>query len=722
MANIFNYTFNINGNYGSSIGVMVNQTNQFSKAVKGATGFIDKLGQKAMGFAAIADVVQNANEAFSSLSEAGIALDSQMHDLSAVAGVTGDKLKEIEGYARESAKTFGTDAATAVEGYKLLLSQLTPELGKCPEALKSMGNSIQVTSKLMGNDGVAAAEVLTTAMNQYGVSLEDPMEASRKMAEMMNVMAAAGQEGSAELPQIKAALQQCGMAAKAANVAFEETNAAIQVLDKAGKKGSEGGVALRNVLGTLSQGRFLPKDTQEALKSAGVDITKLADTTLPLKSRLELLKPLLNDAALFSKLFGTENANAARALVQGTEELGRLTTAITGTNSAEQQAAIVMESYAEKQARINQQIADFKISIFQATGDLGIWASTFTDVAVPIAQLIPLIEGVIKLVNWTKGLNWAGMWSSIRVQLALMVGTMSTGQNISLGFAGNVGRAALALLHFGTVGVFNALKGIGAYILSLITGGTASATFSTIASTSFTAFKISATTAFRAVSTAIMNIPVIGWIIAVVAALIALGVYFWNTSVKFRAVLKGLWAAFKTFFTSLWDLAKNTFGALGDLIKAAFELNPEGMEAALNKFKNAYSDFGKQVGNAFTEAYNAEIAANQEKNAQEEGKKEADSLSKGITMPQIKTGTGGYGSGTGGGGVKGNVTGSSLKNVVGNSAGTTGGSIRNITISIDKLVERLEVHTTTLKEGASEIKALVSECLMEAVNDVTIAR
>ena len=35
------------------------------------------------------------------------------------------------------------------------------------------------------------------------------------------------------------------MAAKGAGVSFEETNAAIQVLDKAGKKGAEGGVALR---------------------------------------------------------------------------------------------------------------------------------------------------------------------------------------------------------------------------------------------------------------------------------------------------------------------------------------------------------------------------------------------------------------------------------------------------------------------------------------------
>ena len=713
MASIFNYTFNINGNYSNSIDVMINQTNQFSKAVNSATGFMDELGQKAMGFAAIADVVQNTNEAISSLCEAGIALDSQMHDLSAVAGVTGDELKEIERYARESAKTFGTDAATAVEGYKLLLSQLTPELGKCPEALKSMGESIQITSKLMNNDGVAAAEVLTTAMNQYGVSLDNPMEASRKMAEMMNVMAAAGQEGSAELPQIKAALQQCGMAAKAANVAFEETNAAIQVLDKAGKKGSEGGVALRNVLGTLSQGRFLPKDTQEALKSAGVDITKLADTTQPLKNRLEVLKPLLNDTALFSKLFGTENANAARALVQGTNELGRLTTAISGTSSAEQQAAIVMESYAEKQARINQQIADLKISLFQISGDFGIWIGAITDTLIPLSQLMPLIVGMIDLMGKMKALNWAGMWSSIKVQLALMVGTMQTGSKISLGFIGNIGRATLALLHFGTVGVFNALKGIGAYILSLITGGTASATFSTIASTSFAAFGTSARIACAAVSTAIMNIPIVGWIVAAAAALIALGVYFWNTSVKFRAILKGLGAAFIQTFKGIWDCAVDVFSAIGSLLKHVFTLEWDKIGDDINRMGNAFADYGTKIGEAFTEAYNAEMAKGEKKVEDEQVVPEIS----GINVPTIQTE-----SEIQTPGATTNPTGSTLSNVGGNSASTSNGSIKNITITIDRLVERLEVHTTNLREGAGEIKAMVSQCLMEAVNDVNLAQ
>ena len=110
------------------------------------------------------DLVKNAlyglQQGADAFSLSGISLNSQMHDLGAVAGVTGDGLKQIEGFARDSAKAFGTDAAVAVEGYKLLLSQLTPELGKYPEALSALGDCIQTTSKLMGGDGVAAAHVL----------------------------------------------------------------------------------------------------------------------------------------------------------------------------------------------------------------------------------------------------------------------------------------------------------------------------------------------------------------------------------------------------------------------------------------------------------------------------------------------------------------------------------------------------------------------------------
>ena len=615
MSNVFDYIFNIGGNYTATINGMSTATGDFSAKINGAQNSIGKLTSVLAGIDLVKNAIDGLQQATDAFSASGIALDSNMHDLSAVAGVTGDSLKQIEGFARQSAKTFGTDASVAVEGYKLLLSQLSPELGKYPEALSAMGDCIQTTSKLMGGDGVAAAQVLTTAMNQYGVSLENPTAASEEMARMMNVMAAAGQAGSAELPAISAALQQCGMAAKAANVSFEETNAAIQVLDKAGKKASEGGVALRNVLGQLSKGRFVEKQAAEELQKAGIDVKALGDNSKSLKERLEMLKPMLNDSALLSKFFGVENANAARALIQGTGALGDFTKAVTGTNSATDQAAIVMQSYAERQAVVKQQIEDFKITIFQATGDLTLWAGAIFNAAMPLAQITPLLMALGKSMLWVKGLNWAAMWTWIknsvyvaRLQMAFMNRELVTGQFVSNGFLINITRATLAVLRFATVGIFNALKGLGALALSFITSGTASATFSGIASTSFGVFATAATTACRAVSVAIMNIPIIGWIAAAIAALIAIGTYFWNTSAKFRAVLKGTWAAFKACFTGIGELAKQTFGAIGDLIKAAFNLDAAGISTALNKLKAGFSDYGKQVGAAFNEAYEAEMS------------------------------------------------------------------------------------------------------------------
>ena len=583
-----------------------------------------------------------------------------------------------------------------------------------------MGDAIQTTSKLMGNDGTAAAEVLTTAMNQYGVSLADPMEASRKMAEMMNVMAAAGQAGSAELPAIKAALEQCGMASKAANVSFEETNAAIQVLDKAGKKGSEGGVALRNTLSILSQGRFLPKDTREELERAGIDVLALGDKSKSLKERLELLKPVLNDSALFSKLFGMENANAARALVQGTEQLGQFTEAVTGTNSAEEQAATVMESTAEKRARFRQQIEDLKISFTQLTGGFTAYIGVLAGVLVPISQVMPAIMGMGTAIKWVVGLkyatylrNVATMARTAAISITLMGSRTALANGISLGFIGNIGRCTIALLRFSTAGIWSGIKALGAFLLSLITTGGASATFAGIASVSFGAFKLSAVSACRAVGIAIMNIPIIGWIAAAIAALIAVGVYFWNTSVKFRAVLKGLWAAFKAVFSGIGNLAKQTFGAIGDLIKAAFKLDAGGITAALNKLKGAYGDYGKEVGKAFNDAYTAEMKAGEKSNAKKSTKKQGKSAATaGVTIPEVPTPTVPD--------VTSGTAGATASKKTGGSS-DSGGKIKNVSIHVDKLVERLEIHTANLQESAERVKDVVAQALLSALNDTNLA-
>lgn len=435
MNNVFNYIFKITSNSEKVVAGM-NKLNGSVQKIEASTVKMDKKFQQAFNnlrndlktikISSIIEQVERVSNGLDTLNKPGMELSTSMYDLSAMTGVAGDKLKEIEGYARASAKTFGGSAADGAESYKLILGQLTPEIAKVPKALNDMGKSVAVTSKLMGGDQVAATEVLTTAMNQYQVSLDDPIKASAEMAKMMNVMAAAAGEGSAELPQIKQALEQSGMAAKGAKVSFEETNAAIQVLDKAGKKGSEGGVALRNVMATLSKGRFLPKNVKEELQAAGVDIRKLSDTTQPLASRLKALTPIMNDSALVSALFGMENANAANALMSSIPEIERLTKAVSGTNTAYEQAAIIMESPLEKNKRLQAQIDDFKISMFNATGGLMGYASVLGQTASDVSNLMPLISGMGTVIStlsskqkllalWTNAVSVAtGIWTTVQ--------------------------------------------------------------------------------------------------------------------------------------------------------------------------------------------------------------------------------------------------------------------------------------------------------------------
>lgn len=345
-------------------------TEGFEKAGKSANSLtekISKIGGSVFALNQIKSALDGVNTEFNNAIKPGIEFNSSMKEMQAITGVTDSQLEKLGGNARQLAKDYGIDAAGAVESNKLLLSQLSPEIANSAEGLDAMTRNAAILSKQLKGDTAGATEILTTAMNQYGISLDDPIAASKTMAEMMNIMSAAAKEGSAELPQIKMALQQSGMVAKTANVSFAELNAGIQVLDKAGKKGAEGGVALRNVMTKLSEGNFMSRTALDMLKTAHIDVDKLGDKSLSLSQRLSYLKPIVNDTAAMTSMFGTENAAAAIALVSNSSEVGELTKKIVGTNTAVDMAKTQMGSFEERMARINARFKDWGISIFNAT-------------------------------------------------------------------------------------------------------------------------------------------------------------------------------------------------------------------------------------------------------------------------------------------------------------------------------------------------------------------
>ncbi len=503
-----NYVYTITLDAGQASAGLSSMQSNMQAATRSAGGLreaIDKVGRAAFAFVNISDAAERLVRSFEDMSEPGLKLNETMHSLSAVSGVTGKSLQRIEGYARKAAKTFGGSASDSVEAYQLVLSQLGPHIAQVPEALAAMGDSIKTTSKLMGNDTAAAAEVLTTALNQYQVSLDDPIKASAEMARMMNVMAAAGQAGSAELPTIKEALKQAGMMAKTSGVSFEEANAAIQMLDKAGKKGSEGGVALRNVMSTLAQGRFLPQDVQEELAAAGVSIDRLTDKSLSLTDRLRGLSPIMSDQALVSKMFGRENAASAIALMSVLDPIDELTATISGSNSAYEQAGIIMDSDVEKMSRFQAKIDDIKIGLYNV-----------------YSGIYPYITGLgsamQNMANMAIAANAMHALSETALGVAIRRRTSAMWKSVTAAYAAG-----------GSLGVFSAAAAVAKMACHGLAAG------------------------FRAIGTAIYAIPIVGWIAAGIALVVKGIQLLWTKSEGFRRVVFGIWEVVKGVFAAAYS-------------------------------------------------------------------------------------------------------------------------------------------------------------------------
>jgi TP901 family phage tail tape measure protein len=369
---------------------------------------------KMLAIQAGSDAITNLGQPLLDGADGAYAYDASLKELSAITGVVGDDLKTIGSNAWESAVDFGGDAAESVKSYTLLLSKLTPEIAKNPVALDMMGNSVALLSETMHGDLVGASNSASSAMNQFGVDMSDPIEAAKEMDIMLNQMVASAKVGSQEVPAVAAALDEAGAVADSANVKFAETAGAIQVLGKYGKEGAEGGRALRNVLAVLGKEEFLPKEVLKQLKDAGIDTQILSDKNKTLAERLTELKKLSGNDALLGAMFGTENTVAITGLLGNVELLKQYTTQITEDQTAlADMAATMGTGYQESKDRIVSYFDDIKLSIYGCTGEMLPFIDIGLQGIMDIINLAPVLLAMSNLYTMLKEatyLQTAAQW------------------------------------------------------------------------------------------------------------------------------------------------------------------------------------------------------------------------------------------------------------------------------------------------------------------------
>lgn len=257
------------------------------------------------------------------------AYEKTLADLSAITGVAGEGLVRLSDEAKALARSTTASSGQVVEAMKLIASA-KPELLETAGALTAVTKEAIALSEASGMQLPAAAEAVTLALNQFGVSAD---QASR----FVNVLAAGAKFGASEISDTAIALKNSAVSAAAAGVSFEEANAALQALAAGGIKGGEAGTALRNVL----------------LKLENEADTKLKPSVVGLAGALEALGAKSLSSSALTKMFGLENVNAAQALIGSAAAVKSLTLQLTGTNTAYEQAATQTGTFDAAVKRMN---------------------------------------------------------------------------------------------------------------------------------------------------------------------------------------------------------------------------------------------------------------------------------------------------------------------------------------------------------------------------------
>lgn len=323
----------------------------FSAQSKSAFAGIAKIGGYAAAFAGISTSIHAAVTA-------NMEFEKSLSSLRSLTGVSAQELNYFRAEAVKMAMDSTQSAVAMVDAYKLIGSQM-PELLKNKEALSATARAAVTLAEAAEIDVPTAAKALTGSLNQMGAS-------SARASEYINILAAASQQGSADIPYLNRAIENAGGTASAVGVKFNELVAAIEAIAPRITDAGSAGTNLRNIFLTLEA------SADNNLKPSVVGLSTAIDN---------LSKKNLNATEL-TKMFGKESVTAAIALLQEKDAFDQLATGITGTNTAYEQAEINTDNLAGAMTRLQNA-----------------WTATINKMAASNGIIAGLVNGLTDLLN-----------------------------------------------------------------------------------------------------------------------------------------------------------------------------------------------------------------------------------------------------------------------------------------------------------------------------------
>lgn len=309
MANIFTRLLLDKSDFDVNLKKAQGSISSFANTSKGIVSGLTKFGGYAAAFVGISTSIHAA------VTE-NMEFEKSLSSLRALTGVTADELNYFRSEAIRMAMDSTQSATQMVDAYKLIGSQM-PELLKNKSALTATAEAAVTLAEAAELDVPTAAKALTGSLNQMGQS-------SVHAAEYINILAAASQQGSADIPYLNKAIENAGGTASSVGIKFNDLVAAIEAIAPRITDAGSAGTNLRNIFLTLES------SADRQLRPSVVGLSRALDN----------LSAKNMDATELTKMFGKESVTAAIAILQERDAFEQLRTGITNTNTAYEQAQI----------------------------------------------------------------------------------------------------------------------------------------------------------------------------------------------------------------------------------------------------------------------------------------------------------------------------------------------------------------------------------------------
>lgn len=450
-----------------------------------------------------------------------------------------------------------------------------------PQQFKEMGQDIlDLSTKMpMAASGIAK---IVAAGGQAGIARQDLMQFAQDAVKMGVAFDITADQAGDMMAKWRSAfnLNQDGVVALADKINYlGNTTAAsapliADVVTRIGPLGEIGGVAsgeiaalgasmvatgvqsdvaatgIKNLILGMTAGEGATKSQAAAFQQLGFDAADMAkrmqtDAKGAIMDVFRALQALPKDqqASVLADLFGKESIGAIAPLLTN---LDALQDNFNKVNNAMQYGGSVDAEYAARCGTTANQLSLFRNSITAVAIEIG--SALLPAINSILQNIVPV---VVAFANWAKehqvliqtivalAASFAGVLLAARSILAIRAGFNMLKETANLFFIVNKNgetvlrgaATASKLFHAG-------LNGLGA------------------------AFRVAATGA-RALAMALMANPIIA-IVAVIIAVVAAIIYFWNTNEQFRAAVIAIWnnivsfgmslfSALAAFFTGVWN-------------------------------------------------------------------------------------------------------------------------------------------------------------------------